>query len=122
MTIAGKDRRGLTEIVALASLAIALGGVVVVQLLITHRASTELLVVLAAVGGALPIRGMQSANERSASSEQRNFESNEMRQATADMRGVTSEMRRELDELRRGNEMNRMLQLAAAAQQPKDKG
>jgi hypothetical protein len=104
MTIAGKDRRGLGEIVTLASILVVLGGVVIAELFITHTASTELIVVLAGIGAAQGARGVQSAMERSASSEQRNHESSEMRQ-------VVSELRRELEELRRTNDVNRLLAL-----------
>jgi hypothetical protein len=110
MTIVGKDRRGLGEIVTLASVLCVLGGVVITELIITKTASTELIVILAGVGAALPIRGVQSAMERGASSEQRNFESSELRQ-------VTAELRRELEELRRTNDVNRVLSLAAKKEQ-----
>lgn len=80
--IAGKDRRGLGEIVTLASILVVLGGVVVAELFITHTASTELIVVLAGIGAAQGARGVQSAMERGASSEVRNHESAELRSAT----------------------------------------
>ena len=106
MTIVGKDRRGLGEIVAVASVLGFLSAVVITQLIVTKHASTELIVILAAVAGVLPIRGMQSAMERGASTEQRNFESTEIRQ-------VAAELRRELEELRRANDVNRLLALQA---------
>lgn len=112
MAIVGKDRRGLGEIVTLASILCVIGGVVITELLITHTASTELIVVLAGVGAAQGARGVQSAMERSASTEQRNHESSELRH-------VTELLRREAEEMRRANEINRVVMLTAAAQPKK---
>jgi hypothetical protein len=60
---------------------VIIGGVVIVELFVTHTASTELIVVLAGVGAAQGARGVQSAMERGASSEVRNHESSELRAA-----------------------------------------
>lgn len=119
--VTGKDRRGLAEIVAIATVAMALGGVVVVQLIVTHHVSNELLVILGAVGGALPIRGVQSAMERGASSEHRNAEAAELRAATERLDRAANELQRVSSELMRERleEQNRALMLAAAS---KEKG
>lgn len=112
MTIVGKDRRGLAEIVAISGMTVAVAIVLVAQIATGHEPDKALMGALVGLVLLMGGRGVQSAMERGASSEQRNFESSELRQA-AEL------LRREAEELRRANEINRVLQLTT---QQKDKG
>jgi hypothetical protein len=101
MALAGKDRRGLQEIIAIASLFTVLGVIVILELVFTHTVSKELIIPLAAVAGVLPIRGMQSAMERSASSEVRNHEAGELRSAAERFEKAIDRMETFADDSRR---------------------
>ena len=111
--VAGKDRRGLAEIVSISTLTLVIGGVLIAQLATGHEASHELMAILLGLAAVVTGRGVQSAMERGASAEIRNFEAREL-QIAADM------LRREAEEMRRTNDLNRMMALAAPQQ--KDKG
>jgi hypothetical protein len=101
MTIAGKDRRGLQEIIAIASLFTVLGIILILELVFTHTISKELIIPLAAVAGVLPIRGIQSSMERSASSEVRNAEAAELRAAAERFEKAIDRMEALADHARR---------------------
>jgi hypothetical protein len=113
MTIGGKDRRGLGEIVAFTGTMLAVAGIIVAEIVTHNEVPRELMGAFVALVLVVCSRGTQSAMERGASSEQFNRESTEIRQ-------VAAELRREADELRRANDVNRVLALQAQAQ--RDKG
>jgi hypothetical protein len=79
--IAGKDRRGLAEIVAISGMMLAVAGVLITQLATRREASPELIALLIGLGVLITGRGVQSAMERGASSEVRNHEAAELRAA-----------------------------------------
>lgn len=113
MTIGGKDRRGLGEIVAFTGTMLAVAGVIIAEISTGNEVPRELMGAFVALVLLVSARGTQSAMERGASSEQMNRESTEVRQ-------VAAELRRELEELRRANDVNRVLALAAQAQKERE--
>lgn len=81
MTLTGKDRRGLGEIVAISGMTVSAAGVIVTQLLTGHEPDKILMGALVGLILLITGRGIQSASERGASSEVRNHESAELRVA-----------------------------------------
>ena len=94
MTLLPRDRRGLGEIVAIASMTIAVSGVIVVQLIKGQQPAHELIAALIALAMLVAGRGVQSAAERGASSELRTREAVEMQQAIAEFRLEAQQLRR----------------------------
>lgn len=92
-SIRPQDRRGLAEIVALASIIVMVSIVICFELATHQPIPKELLGTLFGTLYALIARGTQGAGERSASSELRNYESEQLRSAQAEARAVTAELR-----------------------------
>jgi hypothetical protein len=98
-SIRPQDRRGLGEIVALASIVFAISIVISVELNTGHDVPKELFAMLFAACSILLARGTQGAGERSASSELRNYEAEQLRAAQAEQRVVIGELRQFQGEL-----------------------
>jgi hypothetical protein len=81
MTLSGRDRRGLTEIVAISGMTVSAAGVVVTELVTGHEPDKILIGALVGLILLVTGRGVQSAAERGASSEIRNHEAAELRTA-----------------------------------------
>lgn len=94
MTILPQDRRGLGEIVALASMTVAVAGVIIVQLFKGQSPQGELVAALIALCVLVTGRGVQSATERSASSQFHTREAYEMRLAADEFKREAGELRR----------------------------
>lgn len=92
-SIRPQDRRGLAEIVALASILVMVSIVICVELATHQDIPKELFATFFATCYALIARGTQGAGERSASSELRNYESEQLRSAQTEARAVIGELR-----------------------------
>ena len=94
MTLLPKDHRGLGEIISMASMTVAVAGVIVVQEWKGGPVNGELIAALIALCMLVAGRGVQSAAERGASSEFHTREAVEMQRAA-------EEFKREAEALRK---------------------
>lgn len=94
MTLLPKDRRGLGEIISVASMTVAVSSVIVAQTLKGQPLNGELVAVLIALCMLVAGRGFQSAAERGASSEFHTREAVEMQRAAEEFKREAAEMRR----------------------------
>lgn len=93
MTLLPQDRRGLGEIVALASMIVAVAGVIVVEVVRGVPVQGELIAALIALCVLVTGRGVQSATERSASSQFHTREAYEMKLAAEEFKSEAKRLR-----------------------------